>query len=158
MRGCLKQKEFRKQDQIGILAQNILLCGKLRLELFRESLFRTRMHGAVKCRDGNCHGEGASASAHARLVVGMVETVAVSDVVYVITFLSPLRGLSEVLICLPTACAPSTSSGQAVGCILSPLCGFPGAAKSGRVSLEVVYGIHAGLEVMREVIYTYGLP
>ena len=89
---------------------------------------------------------------------GMVETVAVSDVVYVITFLSPLRGLSEFSICLPTACAPSTSSGQAVGCILSPLCGFPGAAKSGRVSLEVVYGIHAGLEVMREVIYTYGLP
>jgi hypothetical protein len=70
VRGCPKQKEFRKQDQIGILAQNILLCGKLRLELFRESLFRTRMHGAVKCRDGNCRGEGASASAHARLVVG----------------------------------------------------------------------------------------
>jgi hypothetical protein len=31
-----KQKEIRKQDQIGILAQNILLCGKLRLEFFRE--------------------------------------------------------------------------------------------------------------------------
>src|SRR5216684_1438192 len=28
----LKQKEIRKQDQNGILAQNILLCGKLRLE------------------------------------------------------------------------------------------------------------------------------
>jgi hypothetical protein len=37
-----KQKEIRKQDQIGILAQNILLCGKLRLEFFRERLFRTR--------------------------------------------------------------------------------------------------------------------
>jgi hypothetical protein len=37
-----KQKEIRKQDQNGILAQNILLCGKLRLEFFRESLFRTR--------------------------------------------------------------------------------------------------------------------
>lgn len=37
-----KQKEIRKQDQIGILAQNILLCGKLRLEFFRESLFSTR--------------------------------------------------------------------------------------------------------------------
>jgi hypothetical protein len=32
LRGCPKQKEIRKQDQIGILAQNILLCGKLRLE------------------------------------------------------------------------------------------------------------------------------
>jgi hypothetical protein len=32
----LQQKEFRKQDQIGILAQNFLLCGKLRLEFFRE--------------------------------------------------------------------------------------------------------------------------
>jgi hypothetical protein len=36
VRGCRKQKEIRKQDQIGILAQNILLCGKLRLEFFRE--------------------------------------------------------------------------------------------------------------------------
>jgi len=31
-----KQRKIRKQDQIGILAQNILLCGKLRLEFFRE--------------------------------------------------------------------------------------------------------------------------
>ena len=36
VRGCQKQKEFRKQDQSGILAQNFLLCGKLRLEFFRE--------------------------------------------------------------------------------------------------------------------------
>jgi hypothetical protein len=59
VRGCRKQKEFRKQDQIGILAQKNLLCGKLRLELFRDGLFRTRMHVAVKCRDGNCRAEGA---------------------------------------------------------------------------------------------------
>jgi len=36
VRGCQKQKESRKQDQIGILAQNFLLCGKLRLEFSRE--------------------------------------------------------------------------------------------------------------------------
>jgi hypothetical protein len=53
------QKEFRKQDQIAILAQNFLLCGKLRLEFFREPLFRTRSCGAVKCRDGNCRRDGA---------------------------------------------------------------------------------------------------
>jgi hypothetical protein len=32
LRGCPKQKEIRKQDQSGILAQIFLLCGKLRLE------------------------------------------------------------------------------------------------------------------------------
>jgi hypothetical protein len=32
VRGCPKQKEIRKQDQSGILAQIFLLCGKLRLE------------------------------------------------------------------------------------------------------------------------------
>jgi hypothetical protein len=42
VRGCRSIKEIRKQDQIGILAQNILLCGKLRLEFFRERLFRAR--------------------------------------------------------------------------------------------------------------------
>jgi hypothetical protein len=36
--GCRKQKEISKADQIGILAQNFLLCGKLRLEFFRERL------------------------------------------------------------------------------------------------------------------------
>jgi hypothetical protein len=48
VRGCPKQKEFRKLDQFAILAQIFLLCGKLRLEFFREALFRTRIHGAVK--------------------------------------------------------------------------------------------------------------
>jgi hypothetical protein len=41
VRNNKKQKELRKQDQSGILAQKFLLCGKLRLEVFRESLFRT---------------------------------------------------------------------------------------------------------------------
>jgi len=35
-RGCLKQKEFLKQDQCGIVAQIFLLCGKVRMEFFRE--------------------------------------------------------------------------------------------------------------------------
>ena len=35
-RGCQKQKEFWKQDQCGIVAQIFLLCGKVRLEFFRE--------------------------------------------------------------------------------------------------------------------------
>jgi hypothetical protein len=39
---CQKQEQFRKQDQSCILAQKILLCGKLRLEFFRERLFSTR--------------------------------------------------------------------------------------------------------------------
>ena|SRR5208282_1073376 len=39
-------------------------------------------------------------------------------------FLSPLRGWVIVSCFLPTACAPSASSGQAVGCILSPLRGW----------------------------------
>jgi hypothetical protein len=60
LRGCEKQKEFRKQDQFAILAQNILLCGKLWLEFFRDAIFRTRRHRTVKCRDGNCRGEGAA--------------------------------------------------------------------------------------------------
>src|SRR5450631_769663 len=60
VRGCQMQKELLKQDQSGILAQNFLLCGKLRREYFRESLFRTPMHRAVKCRDGNCRGDGAA--------------------------------------------------------------------------------------------------
>ena len=37
-------REAQKQDQSCILAQNILLCGNLRLEFFRESLFRTSTH------------------------------------------------------------------------------------------------------------------
>ena len=40
------------------------------------------------------------------------------------TVLSPLRGLFPSLFSSPTARAPSTSSGQAVGCILSPLRGW----------------------------------
>jgi hypothetical protein len=60
VRGCQMQKELLKQDQSGILAQIFLLCGKLRREYFRESLFRTPMHRAVKCRDGNCRGDGAA--------------------------------------------------------------------------------------------------
>jgi hypothetical protein len=59
--GCRKtKKKSRKQDQFAILAQNILLCGKLWLEFFRDSIFRTRRHSAVKCRDGNCRREGAA--------------------------------------------------------------------------------------------------
>ena len=60
VRGCQMQKELLKQDQSGILAQIFLLCGKLRREYFRESLFRTPMHRAVKCRDSNCRGDGAA--------------------------------------------------------------------------------------------------
>jgi hypothetical protein len=51
---------FLKQDQCGIVAQFFLLCEKVRMEFCRESLFRTRMHGAVKWRDGNCRREGAA--------------------------------------------------------------------------------------------------
>jgi hypothetical protein len=40
--------EFQKQDQSGILAQILLLCGNLRLEFFREFLFSTRLHRPVK--------------------------------------------------------------------------------------------------------------
>jgi hypothetical protein len=40
VRGCQMQKELLKQDQSGILAQNFLLCGKLRREYFRESLIQ----------------------------------------------------------------------------------------------------------------------
>jgi hypothetical protein len=38
-------------------------------------------------------------------------------------FLSPFQGWA-FCVNLPMACAPSTSSGQALGCILSPLCGW----------------------------------
>jgi hypothetical protein len=46
--------EALKQDQSGIVAQNFLLCGNLRLEFFRELLFITRTQRAVKCRASNC--------------------------------------------------------------------------------------------------------
>jgi hypothetical protein len=48
VRGCQKQKEFLKQDQSGIVAQKFLLREKVQEEFFRELLFRTRLHGAVK--------------------------------------------------------------------------------------------------------------
>jgi hypothetical protein len=48
VRGAKSKKEFLKQDQCGIVAQIFLLCGKVQQEFFRELLFRTRMHGAVK--------------------------------------------------------------------------------------------------------------
>jgi hypothetical protein len=42
------RKRILKADQCGILAQNFLLCGKVRREIFREGLFIARMGGAVK--------------------------------------------------------------------------------------------------------------
>ena len=68
VRGCQTQKELLKQDQSGILAQNFLLCGKLRLEFFRECLFRTRRRDAVKCRDGNCREDGAERGVRDRVI------------------------------------------------------------------------------------------
>jgi hypothetical protein len=35
-RGCQKQKEFLKQEQSGIVAQNFSLCRKVRERFFRE--------------------------------------------------------------------------------------------------------------------------
>jgi len=43
-----KQKEFLKQDQSGIVAQFFWLREKVREEFFREQLFTTLRHGAVK--------------------------------------------------------------------------------------------------------------
>ncbi|MGA2746652.1 MAG: hypothetical protein ABSE44_18295 [Candidatus Sulfotelmatobacter sp.] len=54
-----KQKEIRKQDQIGILAQNILLCGKLRAGIFPRMIIQYPHEEFVKWRDGNCRGDGA---------------------------------------------------------------------------------------------------
>src|SRR5215469_8829103 len=43
-RRAAKNIEALKQNQSCILAQNFLSCRKLRLEFFRESLFRTATH------------------------------------------------------------------------------------------------------------------
>jgi hypothetical protein len=43
-----KQKETRKQDQIGILAQNILLCGKLRAGIFPRMIIQYPREEFVK--------------------------------------------------------------------------------------------------------------
>ena len=135
-----RQKEFRKQDQNGILAQNILLCGKLRLEFFREALFRTRMRGAVKWRDGNCRGDGAACALrgseaardlkdHSRTELGRNFSCAPPGLVHSLLRLS--HGLRRGLHSFAALRLPALAAGQ---------------------------GSIAGLEVMHRVIYTYGLP
>jgi hypothetical protein len=59
VRGCRKQRKIRKQDQIGILAQNILLCGKLRAGIFPRVTIQNPAEEFVKWRDGNCREDGA---------------------------------------------------------------------------------------------------
>ena len=58
--------------------------------------------------------------------------------------LSRRRGLSGVFT-LPTACAASTSSGQAVGCILAPLRGLNSLLKKGSGNFSAASAAEAGL-------------
>jgi hypothetical protein len=68
LRCCRNPDHFkRKKDQCGILAQIFLLCGKLRLEVLRGNLFRTRSALVVKCRAGYCRVDDAIRTGRQRL-------------------------------------------------------------------------------------------
>src|SRR5579864_6221678 len=61
-RGCLKQKEFFEAGSVRHSSTNFFVVWKSSEGIFPRVIFRTRWHGAVKWRDGNCHREGASAN------------------------------------------------------------------------------------------------
>ena len=138
-----RQKEFRKQDQNGILAQNILLCGKLRLEVLRESLLSPRSALAVKCRAGYCRADEAN-----RWGTGTIQDFVSlrawkEKIVRVRSFLSPRWGWIISAAHTPTATPLRQAQGKlwgaccrrfAVGDCVGPL---PRSAR---------------------VIYTHGLP